>query len=177
MENEKYASYSFKKGSIIGGIIFIYYIIMSFVSNPFSSIHLFIYVLLMTSGLAYTFVRYKQAVLKTKIKYGRFMAIGTIISLVVAFFWALFYAIYIIKIDPLYFQTSIEQGIQLLEDKGLNDYAAIYQKDSMFKIMQIFSIIGIYLQEFIMNIIISLIVSFVIYRISPKLNNEDNQTL
>jgi uncharacterized membrane-anchored protein YitT (DUF2179 family) len=168
MENGKYASHSFKMGSLIGGIIFLYYILMSFIGNPFITIHLFIYMVLLTIGMIFCFTRYRQAQSDVNVKYGRYMAMGTIISLIVALFMTLFFAIYIIKINPAYIQQSIDESVKILENNGMEQYAEIYQKDEMFKMLQVSSILGWFIKEFVVNIILSLLVSFVIYKVTPK---------
>jgi len=173
MNNEKYASYSFRMGSIIGGMVFLYYILMSWIGNPMTPVHLWVYMTAFVLCLVFSLVRYRQRV-AGNVKYGRYLAIGTLINLIVTCFLTLFYIVYIIKIDPAYIQKTIDESVKILENRGMEQIADMYKNEGMYKLIQICSIIGWFIQEFFLNFLITLVVALVVRKTSPRIENEDN---
>ncbi|MDR1848267.1 MAG: DUF4199 family protein [Bacteroidales bacterium] len=173
MEREKYASYAFKTGSMLGGILFLYYIVMFYIANN-SSFVSWIYLLLFIGGLLWSFINYRRNVYrKPKVKFGRFMAIGAIISLVVAFFVAVYEALHIYKLDTAFIQNMLDDFVTQFESMGMD--ASIYEDERMFGLTQagypFFSFIGVLIR----NIFWTLIVSFIASRQNANLPDDYNQ--
>ncbi|MDR0790591.1 MAG: DUF4199 domain-containing protein [Bacteroidales bacterium] len=176
MEKEKYASYSFKIGSMIGGIVFLYHILMFHIAKDSPVLTRYIYMAIFIAGLAYAFVNYRRNIaVKPQVKFGRLMAIGTIVSLVVSLFYALFVAVKIYKLDLTFIQNSIDMMATQMENMGLD--ASLYQDDRMYSLMQLVFPFSSFIGDFVGSVLLSLILSFFVSRTNAALPDdyEDEQ--
>ena len=174
MRKEKYAAYSFRIGSAIGGIVFLYHILMFFFAKDAPNITRFIYMAIFIAGLSYVFVNYRRNIaMRSNVAFGRLMAIGTIVSLMVSLFYALFITVLIYKLDISFVQNIAEKSALMLEKMGMD--ASIYRNEGMQAMMQAAYPYMMFFWDFIGSVLLSLILSFFVSRTNTPLpeNFED----
>ncbi|MDD2530264.1 MAG: DUF4199 domain-containing protein [Bacteroidales bacterium] len=162
MKSKNIWKYAFNWGSIIGGIYLLYRLIGFFLKLETSFLWSLIGTFILVFGMGWAMINYKKNVLRQNITFGKFFAIGTIMSLVIAFFSTLFLTIYAVKLNPSFLDDFLMQYQELLDsvDPSIN----VYENEEFRSIIQAVFIPSNYVFSFIGNLFYVLILSLLLTR-------------
>ncbi len=150
--------YAFRWGSIIGFFTLIYYTVGFFTGWDklfyFSDIYFLVEVIL----LVWMMVLYKRERMKEKIKFSRYVLIGFYATFVIAVFYTIYFALRVLKLDPLFIQTYLSELIDVAQQQLGSDYSMLskIQVNGMFKVA---FLVTIFISNIISNMFYILLLS------------------
>ncbi|MDR1005421.1 MAG: DUF4199 domain-containing protein [Bacteroidales bacterium] len=172
-QGNKYASFAFKAGSLVGALEFLMFLLMFYIS-PKSLLTSWMYLIIFLGGVSYAMMFYKKNILRrSTVKFGRLMALGAIISLVVSVFVTLYEALHVFKLDPAFIQNTLEEAATQLERLGMD--ASLYENEGIYPMMQVSYPFSMFLGNFIRNIFWTLVLSFFVSRISSNVSEDRDE--
>ncbi|MBP1629418.1 MAG: hypothetical protein H6Q15_311 [Bacteroidetes bacterium] len=160
MKSENIYKYAFNWGSAIGAIFFVYLLLGYILHIDGNFMWDFLGSIIIIFGTAWAMTNYKRNVIKKEIGFSRLFLLGTISSLVVSFFTLLYMILYIIKLDPNYFNNIVEVYQDILDKSGSN-IDALNDK-TVLNTMQILIFPSIFIADFIGNLFYTLLLSILI---------------
>lgn len=162
MKNKNIWKYGFNWGSIIGGAFFVYHIIGFFLKIDTSFIWGLLGTFIIVFGMGWSMVNYKKNILKENLKFGKFFALGTIMSLVISIFFLFFMVLYVAKLNTTYLDNFLLQYQDVLDSAGSE--VDIVNDPLFMKTIRIFFFPSIYIFDFIGNLFYVLLFSFLLSR-------------
>ncbi len=164
---KEYINHAFKWGSIIGFILFIWYLIAYYahLENSIYLADIFFFVLIML--LFAMFFSYKRSKKNVVIKFPQLFSMGVIACLVISFFYILYFVLKMQILDPLFFNQYITDAVELIKQSMNIDYSQFItqQNTTLLKISMCF---GLYVMTTI-NILIYTLIVILFYIFFEKL--------
>lgn len=162
MKSKNIWKYGFNWGSIIGGAFFVYHIIGFFLKIEANFIWGLLGTFIIVFGMGWSMINYKKGVLKENLKFGKFFALGTIMSLVISLFFIFFMVLYIAKLNTTYLDNFLLQYQDVLDSTGSE--VDIVNNPLFMKTIRIVFFPSIYIFDFIGNLFYVLLFSFLLSR-------------
>lgn len=162
MKSKNIWKYGFNWGSIIGGAFFVYHIIGFFLKIEANFLWGLLGTFIIVFGMGWSMINYKKSVLKENLKFGKFFALGTIMSLVISLFFVLFMVLYVAKLNTTYLDNFLLQYQDVLDSAGSE--VDIVNDPLFMKTIKLFFLPSIYIFDFIGNLFYVLLFSFLLSR-------------
>ncbi len=133
--------FAFRWGSIIGFITLLYYLIGFYTKFERFVYFADIYFLIEIALIGVMITKYKRENNVLTLKFSKMIKICFYASIIIAAFYALYFALKIIKLDPLFFQTYMSEVFKLMQESFQVDYSANMtpQTYSVFKASFVFA--------------------------------------
>lgn len=160
MKSENIYKYAFNWGSAIGAVFFVYMLLGFILKLDNNFLWDFLGSIIVIFGTAWAMTNYKRNIIKKEIGFSRLFLLGTISSLVVSFFTLLYMILYIIKLDPNYFNNMVEFSQDIFEQSGSN--VDVLNDKTVLNTMQILIFPSIFIADFIGNLFYTLLLSILI---------------
>lgn len=160
MKSENIYKYAFNWGSAIGAVFFVYMLLGFILKLDNNFLWDFLGSIIVIFGTAWAMTNYKRNIIKKEIGFSRLFLLGTISSLVVSFFTLLYMILYIIKLDPNYFNNIVEFSQDIFEQSGSN--VDVLNDKTVLNTMQIIIFPSIFIADFIGNLFYTLLLSILI---------------
>lgn len=159
---QSFAKFAFYWGSVFGGVVFLYQALsalLHFTGNFFQTL---IYSLIVISSLIVVYTKYRRSNPSLSPGFGRSLGLLTLVSLTMSLFFALFTMVLIAKINPNLIQEALNQMEVLMDDYDVD--MAIFEKEGMYKLLQVAFIFSNFIFDFIGNFFYCLLIAFVFTR-------------
>jgi len=173
MKSKNIWKYGFNWGSIIGGAFFVYHIIGFFLKIEANFLWGLLGTFIIVFGMGWSMVNYKKNVLKENLKFGKFFALGTIMSLFISIFFLFFMFLYVAKLNTTYLDNFLLQYQDVLDSAGSE--VDIVNDPLFMKTIRIFFFPSIYIFDFIGNLFYVLLFSFLLSRQGIGMSNVQNR--
>jgi len=170
MNSKNIWKYGFNWGSVVGGAYFLGRVIGFYLKIESSFFWGLLVSFIIVFGLGYAMINYRRNVSQTQeIKFSRFFAIGTVMSLFISLFTTLFMVLYVTKLNPEYFSDFMSSYMKVMQSSSygiqIKDYSII---ENIVKIG--FIPVG-YVTDFIGNLFYVLLLSWLMSSIARTRGN------
>lgn len=162
MNSKNIWKYGFNWGSIIGGAIFVYHIIVFLLKIDTSFMWGLLGTFIIVFGMGWSVINYKKNIAKNNLKFGRIFGLGTIISLVISLFFTAYMVLYVAKLNPTYLDNFLIQYQDMLDSMGSN--INVVDNPVFLKTINVFFFPSIYLGDLIGNLFYVLLFSIMLSR-------------
>lgn len=179
-DTKEYMLHSFRYGSIIGFFTFIYYILGFYLnwekSGWFDDVYFFIDIAM----IAWMMIAYKKNQPDNQVKFSRYIMVGFISCLVIAFFYVIYFVVRITKLDVLFLDNYLNEMITQLKPMGI-DYSKVMTPNNK-SFFEIAFFVSLYIGNIISNMFYILLLSWFMslnnrmYNTNNKNNNNQNNT-
>lgn len=158
----KLGKFAFYWGSVFGCAIFLLNVLFSVFANGGSFLQKLLYSLLVVFGLVFSVVKFRATNPERVAKFSSALGLLTLVSLVMSFFYTLYSAVLVFKIEPTMLQDAMNQVIAQSGDNEL--YSALLENDSIFAITQVAFLFANFFIDFLGNFFYALLISLIFTR-------------
>ncbi len=162
MKSKNIWKYGFNWGTIIGAVYFLHSLIGHFAKLEASFFWSLLGSFIIIFGLIWTLSNYRKNIVKQNVSFGRFFAIGTIMSLFISLFFTLFMALYIIKLNPTFFDNFLIQYQDIFDSMGIE--IDVFENEEFLDMVKVVFFPSSYISNFIGNLFYLLLISFLLSR-------------
>lgn len=150
--------FAFRWGSIIGLVTLIYFLVGFYTGLErrlyFGDFYFFVEIGL----ISWMFVAYKKENELDRLKFSKMMLLGCYAALFIALFYAMYFFVKIMKLDPLFFQSILGQIVDMME----NSLSVDYFKDmtpQMMVVAKVSFLISTYISSFFNTMVYTLLLA------------------
>jgi uncharacterized membrane protein YhdT len=175
---KEYMQHSFRFGSLIGFVTFIYYVVGFYLGFEkgqwFDDVYFFIEIAM----IAWMMVAYKKTQIDNRVKFSRYFMLGLIASLVISLFYVIYFVVRVTKLDVLFFDNYMNEAITQLKTMGI-DYSKVFTQQNK-PFFEVVFFISIYIGNLISNLFYVLLLSWFMslnnrmYNMNNRNNNQNN---
>lgn len=174
-EKKIYLQHSFRWGSIIGFVSFIYYLVCFYTKfEKNTMIFNNIYFFLSMGLLIAMFTVYRRQMGETKVKYGRYVLMGLVASVVTSFFTTLFLWVRMKFLDPFHFSQVLIIIQESMKDYKFIDTNTLASNPNFIPMMKVSYLFSNFIMSIVSNLLYILIIAWAM-TMNTRFYNRNNQ--
>ncbi|MCF0210639.1 MAG: DUF4199 domain-containing protein [Bacteroidales bacterium] len=173
-EKKAYLQYAFRYGSIAGFIMFLYNLLGFYTKFENKLLFSDIGFAITLFFLLYVFRHYRRLYSNQNIKFGRYFAIGCLVTLCIAAFNTLYLYLKITILDPFYFTQVLNAMFEMMKEYKINNIELFTENPQLIPVMKASFLFTSFILSFVGNILYVLLLAWTMV-INKKIYNNTNQ--